>query len=103
MKIPTISDALFALGIDGGWKGKDGAITKWWATKTQPSDKDIQDKLTDLKKQYSDNKYQRDRQAEYPSITNVVVALAEKEEGRSAMWDEITAQRLDVKSKYPKP
>jgi hypothetical protein len=29
--------------------------------------------------------------------------LAEKAEGNSQMWDEITAQRLDVKSRFPKP
>jgi len=47
--------------------------------------------------------YARKRANSYPSITNVTIALAEKAEGRSAMWDEITAQRLDVKSKFPKP
>jgi len=59
--------------------------------------------LIDKKIEYDAQEYARNRQAEYPSIHDVTVALAEKAEGRSAMWDEITAQRLDVKSKYPKP
>ena len=46
--------------------------------------------------------YQRDRASEYPSITDVVVALAEKEEGDSTMWDDITAKRQAVKTKYKK-
>ena len=48
-------------------------------------------------------KYQKDRASEYPSITDVTIALAEKMEGSGTMWDEITALRLGVKSKYPKP
>ena len=47
--------------------------------------------------------YQRDRAEQYPSITDVVVALAEKEEGDDTMWQEITAQRAKVKSDNPKP
>jgi len=98
MKIPTISDALFALGIDGGWKGKDGAITKWWATKTQPSDKDIQDKLTDLKKQYSDNKYQRDRT--YPSIGDQLDMQFHDLVDGTTTWKDAIAK---VKEDNPKP
>ena len=47
--------------------------------------------------------YKEDRQAEYPSIADVTIALAEKMEGKDQMWDEITALRLDVKSRFPKP
>ena len=43
------------------------------------------------------------RKKQYPSIQDVVVALAEKEEGNDAMWQEITAQRAKVKSDNPKP
>ena len=42
--------------------------------------------------------YQRDRAEQYPSIADVVVALAEKEEGNDAMWQEITALRQKVKN-----
>ena len=47
--------------------------------------------------------YKRDRALQYPSITDVVVALAEKEEGDDTMWQEITAQRAKVKADNPKP
>ena len=45
----TLSEALYALGIDGGWKIKEGQIVKWWANKPQPSDDAIQAKLTELR------------------------------------------------------
>jgi len=44
----TLSEALYALGIDGGWKIKEGQIVKWWADKPQPSDEEIQTKLAEL-------------------------------------------------------
>jgi hypothetical protein len=46
--------------------------------------------------------YQDRRRAEYPSIDEVTVALTEKEEGDSTMWDEVTAKRQTVRLKYPK-
>ena len=70
---------------------------------TPPHESEVDAELVRMQAEYDAQEYARDRANEYPSITNVVVALAEKAEGRSAMWDEITAQRLDVKSKYPKP
>ena len=45
----TLSEALYALGIDGGWKIKDGKVIKWWADKPQPSDDVIQAKLAELR------------------------------------------------------
>lgn len=68
-----------------------------------PSEEAIQAKLTELQDDYDSKQYQRDRASAYPSIQDVVVALAEKEEGNDAMWKEITAQRAKVKSDNPKP
>ena len=53
--------------------------------------------------EYNANQYQRDRAEQYPSIQDVVVALAEKQEGDDTMWQEITAKRAKVKSENPKP
>jgi len=52
---------------------------------------------------YDSKKYQRDREIAYPSITDVVVALAEKQEGDDTMWKQITTLRQKVKSENPKP
>ena len=56
-----------------------------------------------LQADYDSKQYQRDRAVEYPSIQDVVVALAEKEEGDDTMWKEITAKRQKVKADNPKP
>ena len=69
----------------------------------QPNKEAIQAKLSELQAEYDSKQYQRDRASQYPSITDVVVALAEKEEGDDTMWQEITAQRAKVKADNPKP
>ena len=58
-------------------------------------------KLEDAK--WEATQYQRDRRDKYPSIEDVTVALAEKADGDSTMWDEVSAKRLDVKTQHPKP
>ena len=47
--------------------------------------------------------YKSNRLVDYPKIEDIVVALAEKEEGDDTMWQQITAQRAKVKSDNPKP
>ena len=70
---------------------------------TPPSEAEIDAEVIRMEKEYSDNEYARNRENEYPSIKDVTVALAEKAEGDSTMWDKITAERAAVKSKFPKP
>ena len=75
----------------------------WLDSRTKPTNDAIQAKLAELQANYEAKQYQRDRAEQYPSITDVVVALAEKEEGDDTAWQEITAQRAKVKKDYPKP
>ena len=70
---------------------------------TPPTEEAIQAKLKELQADYDAKQYQRDRASQYPSITDVVVALAEKQEGDDSMWKEITALRQKVKTDNPKP
>tara|TARA_R100000353_G_scaffold17299_2_gene16286 strand:- start:3025 stop:3327 length:303 start_codon:yes stop_codon:yes gene_type:complete len=63
----------------------------------------VAEKTAQLQADYDAKSYARAREAQYPSIQDVVVALAEKEEGNDTMWQEITAQRTKVKSDNPKP
>ena len=82
----------------------DGTIIEWLTPDIpQPSEEDIDAKVAQYKAEYDAQEYARNREAEYPSIQDVTVALAEKEEGDSTMWDEITAKRTAVKAKYSKP
>ena len=60
--------ALFALGIDAGFKIKKGKIAAWWSEKEQPSDEAIQTKLKELQADYNAKQYQRDRETSYPEI-----------------------------------
>ena len=49
------------------------------------------------------NKYKEDRQKEYPSISEMIVALWEKVvENRQESSDELQSKRTAIKNKYPK-
>ena len=82
--------------------GSDGTGMHYLSGQTPPTEAEIDAEFKRLQAEYDANQYQRSRASEYPSITDVVVALAEKEEGDSAMWDDITAKRQAVKTKYNK-
>ena len=97
MNQPTITDAIYALGISGGWKIKEEKIVKWWADKPQPTDEAIQAKLTELQADYDAKQYQRDRVDKYPSIPDQLDTIYHQ--GIDAWKAEIKA----VKDKYPKP
>jgi hypothetical protein len=103
-RTPTINDALFALGISGGWKIKEGKIVKWWAEKEQPSDEAIQSKLSELQAEYDSKSYARNRQQNFPNEHDLLIALWEKVmEDRSESADALQAIRTQVKSDNPKP
>ena len=63
-----------------------------------PSEKEINNKIDELKAEYEANQYQRDRLAEYPSIQELVVALYDADDKA-----EIDKKRAEIKKKYPKP
>tara|TARA_Y100000593_G_scaffold92779_1_gene185480 strand:+ start:2142 stop:2450 length:309 start_codon:yes stop_codon:yes gene_type:complete len=63
----------------------------------------VAEEVKRLQADYDFKAYARSRVSQYPSINDVVVALAEKEEGDDTMWKEITALRQKVKSENPKP
>lgn len=48
-------------------------------------------------------KYDALRRAEYPSLSDLVEALIEKEEGDPTFLNSLVLKRLQVKNKYPKP
>ena len=103
-KMPTISDAIHALGINGGWKIKEGKIAGWYSEKEQPSDETIEAKLKELQADYDSKQYQRDRLQEYPDTNDLIVALWEKVvEGRSESADALEVKRQQTKNAHPKP
>ena len=104
MEYPNYFNAVLSL-VGGQCSGPtDGPISEFKFVENQkpPTEAEIDAEFKRLQAEYDANEYQRSRALEYPSITDVVVALAEKEEGDSAMWDDITAKRQAVKTKYKK-
>ena len=64
----------------------------------------IKEKQAELQAEYDAQDYARNRQAEYPSVDDLIVALWENvvEERASAVVS-LEADRQAVKTKYPKP
>ena len=100
-----LSDAIYAYYPKSLFSisNEDYSTLVWESDDTKPSLKELETKRDQMQADYDSKSYARAREAQYPSITDVVVALAEKEEGNDAMWQQITAQRAKVKSDNPKP
>ena len=63
-----------------------------------PTEKELTDALAKQQSDFDAQAYARNRQAEYPSIADLVVALYDTDD-KSA----IEVKRAAVKAKYPKP
>jgi len=59
---------------------------------------DVKQKKTELEAEHDAQEYARKREAEYPSIEELVVALYDTDDKA-----DIEAKRAEVKKKYPKP
>ena len=59
---------------------------------------DILEKQSELQAEYDALEYARKREAEYPSVQDLVVALYDTDDKAA-----IEAKRAEVKAKYPKP
>ena len=84
--------------------GSGAAIKEWNSASPQPSDAEIEAAHNEWQTEYDAQEYARNRQAEYPSINDLIVALWENvvEERASAVVS-LEAARQAVKTKYPKP
>ena len=97
--LPTISDALYALGVDGGWKIKEGKIVKWYSETAQPSDSAIDTKLKELQAEWNAQEYARKRKAEYDALNQFELISDDANNGTTTHIDAVNA----IKTKYPKP
>ena len=104
MEQPTVAQAILALAPnaefsldtdgDGNW-----TITNWYSDDIdQPSNSDIEAKLTELQAEYDALDWKRNRQAEYPGLLDCIHALLD---GGDTLTD-LQAARQAVKDKYPK-
>ncbi len=85
------SDAEVSQIINGSLVWHDG-------NPTNITDEQIATKLAELQADYDAKEYQRKRQAEYPTVEELVVALYDTEDKA-----DIETKRAAVKAKYPKP
>ena len=92
------SDAQFSI------TGDDVDYITWHdGNPTSITNEAILAKQTELQSEYDAQDYARNRQAEYPSINDLIVALWENVvEERAASVIELETQRQSVKTKYPK-
>lgn len=76
----------------------DGVI--WLDDRPQPSNSDVQAKITELQNEYNNNQYQRNREIEYPSIQEQLDLQYHDQVNGTTKWkDKIKS----IKDKYPKP
>ena len=84
--------------------GSGTYVKEWDSVSPQPTEAEIETAHNEWKAEYDSQEYARNRQEEYPSINDLIVALWENvvEERASAVVS-LEADRQAVKTKYPKP
>ena len=99
-----IEDCLIRLHT-GQWFGWSDSKNKIYANLVihnsdydKPTEKELTDALAKQQSDFDAQEYARNRQAEYPSVQELVVALYDTDD-KSA----IETKRAAVKLKYPKP
>ena len=100
MKV-NVADAILALEPTAQFSVTSENLDKieWFSDDvTQPSKVNIQTKLDELQAIEDAKEYQRDREAEYPSLQDCIHALLD---GGDTLTD-LQALRQVVKDKYPK-
>ena len=92
-------DAKFLVRREGSNSNAvDNCTIEWLEDTTPISKEELKTKLTELQTEYDSLAYARKREAEYPSVQDLVVALYDTEDKAA-----IDAKRAEIKLKYPKP
>ena len=98
-KLGFVSGVDFTLQDDG----QGTYIKEWNSNQSPPTEAEIEAAHNEWQAEYDAQEYARNRQAEYPSTDDLIVALWENViEERAASVIELEAKRQDVKTKYPK-
>ena len=109
MRPEHIENVLSKMNV-GQWFGWSDPKNKVYANliihgdQEKPTQEFLESELARLQSEYDAQDYARNRQAEYPPIDELIVALWENvvEERASAVVS-LEADRQAVKTKYPKP
>ena len=95
---PNRFEAIVEL-VGGSISGtNDGTDIIYNEGQTPPTESAIDTKFASMISDWEAQEYARKRQAEYPSIEELVVALYDTDDKA-----DIEAKRAEVKKKYPKP
>ena len=94
----TIANALQSLKPKAQWVLHGDVLTWLDAVQTKPTQSEIDAEVIRLQAEYDAQEYARKREAEYPSIQDLVVALYDTEDKIA-----IDIKRAEIKLKYPKP
>ena len=99
----SIVKALNSLRPKAEWVVR-GDVIEWLDSEyTEPTKAEIDAEIARIQAEYDAQEYARNRQAEYPSLNELIVALWENVvEERASSVIELEAKRQDVKTKYPK-
>ena len=102
MKVKVI-DAIFSLNPNAEVVVKDNhdvdkCEIEWHNSTPEISKEDIKTKMDELQAEYETLDYARKREAEYPSVQDLVVALYDTDDKTA-----IDEKRAEIKLKYPKP
>ena len=83
--------------------GSGAVIDVWLSDSPQPSEAEIEAAHAEWQTEHDSQAYARNRQAEYPSTDELIVALWENVvEERAASVISLEATRQAIKAKYPK-
>jgi len=100
--MPTITDAILNINSSAQvvirGSDLDTCEIEWMEGTAEISKADIQTKMNELQVEYDAQDYARKREAEYPSVQDLVVALYDTDDKAA-----IDAKRTEIKLKYPKP
>jgi hypothetical protein len=83
--------------------GSGPYISKWTSASPQPTESEIETAHNEWQAEYDAQEYARNREAEYPSLNELIVALWENVvEERAASVISLEATRQAIKAKHPK-
>ena len=102
----NIVEALKSLRPGAEWSisGFDYENLEWLdANQDKPTKEEVEAEVEKLQQEWKDTEYQRQRQPEYPPITDYLDACYWASKGDTTKLDEYYAKCEAVKSKYPKP
>ena len=96
----TKSDAIKAIDPNAEFVIRGGAVE---SVSGGITGEQIETKVAELQAEYDAQEYARNRQAEYPALNDLIVALWENVvEERAASVIALEAKRQEIKEKYPK-